>query len=332
MLHAELARGGSTCLPWPTDGQRLGELLPPLTYQANPVDTGRPRPRSATSFPRVAQDPGDRPRRACTRCSNPTRSTSRPTLAGPRRPVSSVVGTGGHVHDVTRVARNYAGRYSTLASPPASRSGCARSYDDARSQARVRRRAEVGLRPRHRQAYPMLSLPAPDEHEAKSARWTLGIRRRYARVCADRRGARGPRRARRTGRGEDPRRRGPAQDARSAVSGSESARTSELDERSVTREPGAPRCWSKQMAPARRRTHRRRTPRPGLRPGAALGAGGTDRRDPRRRRPAPRAACPEEAADTCSTSSRQTCASAWRGAPPVDREAARPTSACSATR
>lgn len=37
---------------------RLSDLLPPLTYQANPVDTGRPGPRHGDVLAAVAHDPG----------------------------------------------------------------------------------------------------------------------------------------------------------------------------------------------------------------------------------------------------------------------------------
>ena len=47
-------------VPMPSLGrstlQRLGELLPPMTYQANPVDTGRPGPRHSEVLSAVADD------------------------------------------------------------------------------------------------------------------------------------------------------------------------------------------------------------------------------------------------------------------------------------
>ena len=58
LIADELASRG-TELPRLSEAaqQRLGELLPPLTYQANPVDTGRPGPEFPEVIATVADDP-----------------------------------------------------------------------------------------------------------------------------------------------------------------------------------------------------------------------------------------------------------------------------------
>jgi acetyltransferase len=59
LLHADGLRGAGINVPAlsPATMAALGELLPPLTYQANPVDTGRPGETFAAVLRRVADDP-----------------------------------------------------------------------------------------------------------------------------------------------------------------------------------------------------------------------------------------------------------------------------------
>jgi acyl-CoA synthetase (NDP forming) len=60
LLLADALQKGGTALPALTDPtrSRLAELLPPLTYQANPVDTGRPDESLKDVVDAVAADPG----------------------------------------------------------------------------------------------------------------------------------------------------------------------------------------------------------------------------------------------------------------------------------
>ena len=59
LLIADALQGNG--VPMPTLGEStrrtLSELLPPMTYQANPVDTGRPGPHHADVVDAVAADP-----------------------------------------------------------------------------------------------------------------------------------------------------------------------------------------------------------------------------------------------------------------------------------
>ncbi|MFC5819504.1 acetate--CoA ligase family protein [Nonomuraea harbinensis] len=60
LIIADTLRGSGVSLPELADAttRRLGELLPPLTYQRNPVDTGRPAETFADVVAAVAADPG----------------------------------------------------------------------------------------------------------------------------------------------------------------------------------------------------------------------------------------------------------------------------------
>jgi len=60
LLHTDGLRGAGIRVPQLTDGtvSRLAQLLPPLTYQLNPVDTGRPGATFIDVLRTVAADPG----------------------------------------------------------------------------------------------------------------------------------------------------------------------------------------------------------------------------------------------------------------------------------
>ena len=59
LLHVDGLRGRGVAVPPLGDATQaaLGQLLPPLTYQANPVDTGRPDPGFGAVLATVAADP-----------------------------------------------------------------------------------------------------------------------------------------------------------------------------------------------------------------------------------------------------------------------------------
>jgi len=59
LLIADALQGADVCLPELSSRTRehLAALLPPLTYQANPVDTGRPGPQHGQVLSAVASDP-----------------------------------------------------------------------------------------------------------------------------------------------------------------------------------------------------------------------------------------------------------------------------------
>lgn len=60
LLHVDGLRGRGVPVPQLTAATQaaVGEILPPLTYQANPVDTGRPGPGFGQVLATVAGDPG----------------------------------------------------------------------------------------------------------------------------------------------------------------------------------------------------------------------------------------------------------------------------------
>ena len=57
LLTDRLRSTGLACLRWRGDGVPLGDLLPPLTYQRNPVDTGRPGETFPAVLTAVGADP-----------------------------------------------------------------------------------------------------------------------------------------------------------------------------------------------------------------------------------------------------------------------------------
>ena len=184
LLHVDGLRGRGIAVPRLTDATRaaLRDLLPPLTYQANPVDTGRPGRGFGQVLATVAADPGvdlvsvyalaepdalDLPAAV---------EAAAADGAGP-----IVVGLGGPPEQVTpqRQALRKLG-VPALGGPTALTVAVAALLDDA--QARGRSRSETG-RPPVRVAVPRRDL---DEDEAKTILGDLGIATPPRRACADR--------------------------------------------------------------------------------------------------------------------------------------------------
>ena len=100
LLHADGLRGAGVTVPALSAAtvSALGELLPPLTYQANPVDTGRPGETFAAVLRCVAADP------AITLVSAYTLSEpdvlDLPGRGGGREPGPLVVGLGGPAEEI----------------------------------------------------------------------------------------------------------------------------------------------------------------------------------------------------------------------------------------
>jgi acyl-CoA synthetase (NDP forming) len=184
LLHIDGLRGREVSVPQLTEATKaaVGELLPPLTYQANPVDTGRPDPRFAQVLATVAADPGvdlvsvyalaepdalDLP------------AAVENAVADGAGPV--VVGLGGPPEQVTtqRQALRKLG-VPALGGPAALTVAVAALVEDAR-----RRGRRVGGTMRSVAA---VSLPHGDldEDEAKTLLGELGIATPPRRACADR--------------------------------------------------------------------------------------------------------------------------------------------------
>ena len=187
LLHIDGLRGRGIAVPALTGATQaaLAQLLPPLTFQANPVDTGRPGPGFGDIVAAVAADPGvelvsayalaepdvlDLPAALST------------ALAVGAAPV--VVGLGG-ISDQLAVQREALRKLDipVLTSPAALTTGIAALADDARAQAR---RRVTGGRPTVPVTVPRRDL---DEDEAKTLVGLLGIATPPRQACGDREAA-----------------------------------------------------------------------------------------------------------------------------------------------
>lgn len=180
LLHVDGLRGRGVSVPPLSTATRarLGELLPPLTFQANPVDTGRPGPGFGAVLSAVAADPGVALVSAYA-LSEPD-ALDLPEAVDPAAgPL--VVGLGGLPEQVRaqRQALRDLG-VPSLPSPAALTSAVVALVDDARAQARAS--SEPPSRPRG------IDLPSGDldEDAAKTLLGALGIATPPRRVCADR--------------------------------------------------------------------------------------------------------------------------------------------------
>ncbi|WP_448616424.1 acetate--CoA ligase family protein [Modestobacter sp. URMC 112] len=184
LLHVDGLRGRGVPVPRLAEATQtgVGALLPPLTYQANPVDTGRPGPGFGQVLATVAADPGidlvsvyalaepdalDLP------------AAVESALAQGAGPL--VVGLGGPSDQVTpqRQALRKLG-VPALGGPTALTVAVTALVEDARARGRSDR--DTGHQPRR--------VPVPtrdlDEDEAKSLLGRLGIATPPRRACADR--------------------------------------------------------------------------------------------------------------------------------------------------
>ncbi|MGO8891674.1 MAG: acetate--CoA ligase family protein [Streptosporangiaceae bacterium] len=191
LLHVDGLRGRGVAVPPLTDATQaaLRDLLPPLTYQANPVDTGRPGPGFGQVLATVAADPGvdlvsvyalaepdalDLPAAA-------QAAAAQAAAAGGAGPI--VVGLGGPPEQVTpqRQALRKLG-VPALGGPTALTVAVAALLDDAQARGRSRSGSETG--------HPPVPVAVPrrdlDEDEAKTILGDLGIATPSRRACADR--------------------------------------------------------------------------------------------------------------------------------------------------
>jgi acetyltransferase len=180
LLHVDGLRARGVPVP-PLTGptrDRLARLLPPLTYQANPVDTGRPRPGFGDVLAAVADDPGidlvsvyaltepdalDLPAALAGLSGQPVVAA----LGGPARPVAAA-------RAVLR-ARGI----PTLNSPHALTTAVTALVHDAQAAAR-----------RHTEPTPPVRVDLPagplDEDQAKDVLGALGIATPPRQACASR--------------------------------------------------------------------------------------------------------------------------------------------------
>ncbi|MDF9811750.1 acetate--CoA ligase family protein [Streptomyces sp. SPB162] len=159
--------------------KELRELLPALTYQNNPVDTGRPSPTITQIVERVSEDPGIDVT-AVYGLLEPTTVDLPAALTAVRTATPLVAVVGGPVEQARRTRRELGEAGIPCAATPASGSAMVRALVE---DAAARTRLEAVLTASDA---PTLPPTGPvDEHTAKGVLADLGIRTPVRRVCAD---------------------------------------------------------------------------------------------------------------------------------------------------
>lgn len=160
---------------------RLGELLPPLTFQRNPVDTGRPGPDFGAVLGIVAADPGV-DLVAGYALDEPGALDLAAAVGNASATVPVVFGIGGAGSDVraTRSRLRRAG-VAVVDTPAALAAATAALVRDARARHRM-------TRPTLDRAPRTVSVPTGplDEHRAKQLLEALGVAVPARRACGDR--------------------------------------------------------------------------------------------------------------------------------------------------
>ncbi|MGY1841461.1 MULTISPECIES: acetate--CoA ligase family protein [unclassified Modestobacter] len=181
LIHVDGLRGREVSVPPLQQSTRraLTELLPPLTFQANPVDTGRPDPAFGRVLTTVAADPAV-DLVSVYALSEPD-VLDLPSAVADLGPAPVVVGLGGPPDQVVpqRQALRKLG-VPAVDGPTALTVAVAALVEDARAQARAGNRVTPATR----------SVDVPghdlDEDEAKTLLGRLGIATPPRRACADR--------------------------------------------------------------------------------------------------------------------------------------------------
>ena len=180
LLHIDGLRGRSVSVPALTERtqQALAVLLPPLTFQANPVDTGRPDPSFGQVLATVASDPGI-DLVSVYALSEPD-VLDLPAAVETAGTAAVAVGLGGPGEQVqqSRQALRKLG-VPSFDGPAALTNGVAALVEDAHLQTRVGGTPVV--------VPPQDGLAADlDEDEAKTLLSRLGVRTQPRRACATR--------------------------------------------------------------------------------------------------------------------------------------------------
>lgn len=164
--------------------RRLSALLPPLTYQRNPVDTGRPAESFSDVLVAVRADPRVDLVALYTLAEPEVldlASVAERAGLGDGRP--ALVAVGGPADDVSAVrTRLHAAGVPVLASPSALAVAAAAVVEDSRARARARR----GGRAPARAAGVRVPRRPLDEHEAKTLLTALGVATPARLACASR--------------------------------------------------------------------------------------------------------------------------------------------------
>ena len=190
LLHVDGLRGRGIAVPALSRATQdaLGQLLPPLTYQANPVDTGRPDAAFGQVVSAVAADPSVDVVSVYALSEPDALELPAALEAAAHGPV--VVGIGGPVEQTApqREALRKLG-VPALDGPAALTAAVAALVDDARARVRVRDRVQGESRVAERRMHTALPGRDPDEDEAKTLLGTLGIASPPRRACPDREAA-----------------------------------------------------------------------------------------------------------------------------------------------
>lgn len=188
LLHVDGLRGRGVEVPPLTETvrARLATLLPPLTYQANPVDTGRPGETFADVLATVGSDPGV-DLVSIYALSEP-HSLDLPAALATATGIQAVVATGGPAVEVARIRETLAPLgVPVLTSPLALTTAVTALVHDA--QARSRAETRCGQAPSA--AFPesvraLMDRTSLDEDQAKTVLNTLGIATPPRRACRSR--------------------------------------------------------------------------------------------------------------------------------------------------
>lgn len=190
LVIADALRTAGVALPElsPRTTSRLGELLPPLTYQRNPVDTGRPGESFADVLAAVGSDPAV-DALVVYALSEPTALDPVAAVARARRLTAMppvVFATGGPREALRPVAESLAASgVPTFTAPERGALAARALVADARAAFRKGGRSEEPLR-----ETPSLGPEPLDEAAAKDVLDAIGIRTPPRRVAASREEAR----------------------------------------------------------------------------------------------------------------------------------------------
>ncbi|WP_066943698.1 acetate--CoA ligase family protein [Microtetraspora fusca] len=189
LLLLDDLRGRGARVPELTSGTRrtLSGLLPPLTYQLNPVDTGRPGPELGAVLAAVGADPGVDLIAGYVLHEPDAVDVVAAARQGRTAGVPMVLGLGGTGEEV---ARNRAALRDAGIAVAADPRGVAAATAALLSDARARAAAQVPFVPSVPAGVPRDVTGAYDEHEAKDLLGRLGVATMPRRACADRAAAR----------------------------------------------------------------------------------------------------------------------------------------------
>jgi len=186
LLHIDGLRGRNVAVPPFADRtrRRLGDLLPPLTFQANPVDTGRPGETFADVLAAVAGDPAV-DLLSIYVLAEPD-ALDLPAVFAATGPIPAVVAMGGPAAEVQKVGAALRPLGVPVLTTPAALTAAVTALSDD-AHIRARRRGESrAVRPHPTAVARLLDRPALDEEEAKTLLGVLEIPTPPRRACADR--------------------------------------------------------------------------------------------------------------------------------------------------